>query len=160
MNAVNSRGGDHYRGDPMIELTGDEALAIKRVGNPDAAHRLKETGKGALVNYAEHLGILSDSLTICKNLSCCMDTVDFDLAAEAYSGLLGAEFSAGRLWDVCTEVGQIERDFNVREGLRKEEDTLPARFTDHPIPDGPAEGTTIDIKTMVEDYYREKGWDS
>ena len=159
MNAVNSRGGDHYRGEPMIELTGDEALAIKRVGNPDAAHRLKEQGKGALVNYSEHLGILSDSMTICKNISCCMDVVDFELAADLYSGLLGREITAAQIWDVCTDVGEAERTFNLREGLQREEDTLPRRFTEHPIPDGPAKGTTIDIKKMVADYYKEKGWD-
>ncbi len=158
MNAVNSRGGDHYRAEPSIELTGDEVLAIRRVGNPDAAHALKEEGKGALVNYAEHLGILSDSLTICKNISCCMDVVDFDLAAVAYSGLLGKDVSPGQLWEVCTEVGQAERDFNLREGLRPDEDTLPRRFVDAPIPDGPAAGTTIDITRLVSDYYREKGW--
>jgi len=158
MNAVNSRGGDHYRGEPMIELTGDEALAVKRVGDPDAAHRLKEKGKGALVNYSEHLGILSDSMTMCKNISCCMDVVDFELAAGAYSGLLGRRISAGELWDVCTEVGQVERDFNVREGLRPEEDSLPRRFLEEPIPDGPAKGARIDLKRMVRDYYQQKGW--
>jgi aldehyde:ferredoxin oxidoreductase len=159
LNAVNSRGGDHYRGEPTIELTGDEALAMKRVGNPDAAHRLKEAGKGALVNYSEHLGILSDSATLCKNISCCMDAYDFALASECYSALLGREISADQIWDACTETGQFERDFNVREGLTREDDTLPARFRDQPIPDGPAAGTTIDIDRLVEDYYKEKGWE-
>lgn len=158
MNAVNSRGGDHYRGEPMIELTGNEALAMKRVGDPDAAHRLKEKGKGALVNYSEHLGILSDSMTICKNISCCMDVVDFELAAVAYSGLLGRDISASQLWDACSRISQMERDFNLREGLDPAEDTLPRRFTEHPIPDGPAKGTRIDIKWMVRDYYKQKGW--
>lgn len=159
MNAVNSRGGDHYRGEPMIELTGDEELALRRVGNRDAAHRLREEGKGALVNYAEHLGILSDSMTICKNISNCMDTVDFELAGEVYSGLVGREITREQLWDACSHVSQVERDFNLREGLQSEEDTLPDRFLDRPIPDGPSEGTTIDIHRMVHDYYREKGWD-
>jgi aldehyde:ferredoxin oxidoreductase len=159
MNAVNSRGGDHYRGEPMIELTGDEDLAMRRVGNRDAAHRLKEEGKGALVNYAEHMGLLSDSMTICKNISCCMDVVDFDLAADAYSGLLGHEITSRELWEVCSHASQVERDFNLREGLRPEDDTLPPRFIDRPIPDGPAKGTTVDIRKMVKDYYKEKGWD-
>lgn len=159
MNAVNSRGGDHYRGEPMIELTGDEELALKRVGNRKAAHRLEEDGKGALVNYAEHLGLLSDSMTVCKNISCCMDAVDFDLAAEAYSGLLGRDITRRDLWEVCSYVSQVERDFNLREGLRPEDDTLPHRFLDRPIPDGPAKGTTIDIRKLVKDYYKEKGWD-
>jgi len=158
MNAVNSRGGDHYRGEPMIELTGDEELALRRVGNRNAAHRLSDEGKGALVNYAEHLGLLSDSMTICKNISCCMDAVDFDLAAEAYSGLLGREITAGEIWDACSHVSQVEREFNLREGLRPEEDTLPDRFRDRPIPDGPSKGATIDIAALVDDYYKQKGW--
>jgi aldehyde:ferredoxin oxidoreductase len=159
MNAVNSRGGDHYRGEPMIELTGDEELAMRRVGNKNAAHRLSEDGKGALVNYAEHMGLLSDSMTICKNISCCMDVVDFDLAAEAYSGLLGRDITSLELWEACSHVSQVERDFNLREGLRVEEDTLPERFVGKPIPDGPAEGTVIDIQRLVEDYYQVKGWE-
>jgi len=158
MNAVNSRGGDHYRGEPMIELSGDEDLALRRVGNRNAAHRLRDEGKGALVNYAEHLGLLSDSITICKNISCCMDVVDFDLAAEAYSGLLGREITSGELWEVCSHISQVEREFNLREGLRPEEDTLPLRFLNRPIPDGPSKGTTIDIHRLVKDYYKEKGW--
>jgi len=159
MNAINSRGGDHYRGEPMIELTGDEELAKKRVGNPKAAHRLEEEGKGALVNYAELLGILSDSITVCKNISNCMDAVDFEVTAEAYSGLLGKDVTRDDLWNACAHVSQVERDFNVREGLTPADDTLPARFTDNPLPDGPAKGTTIDIKRLVKDYYEEKGWE-
>jgi aldehyde:ferredoxin oxidoreductase len=160
MNAVNSRGGDHYRGEPMIELTGDEELALRRVGNRNAAHKLSEEGKGALVNYAEHMGLLSDSMTICKNISCCMDVVDFDLAADAYSGFLGRDISKDDLWHACSHVSQVERDFNLREGLRREDDTLPDRFVGKPIPDGPAEGTTIDIHKLVDDYYDVKGWET
>ena len=159
MNAVNSRGGDHYRGEPMIELTGDEELAMRRVGNPNAAHRLSEDGKGALVNYAEHMGLLSDSMTICKNISCCMDVVDFDLAADAYSGLLGSDITKDEIWAVCSHVSQVERDFNLREGLRVEDDTLPERFVGKPIPDGPSKGTVIDIDRLVKDYYEIKGWE-
>ena len=143
----------------MIELTGDEDLAMRRVGNRNAAHRLSDDGKGALVHHAEHMGLLSDSMTICKNISCCMDVVDFDLASEAYSGLLGKEITRDDLRRVCSHVSQVERDFNLREGLQPEEDTLPTRFLDRPIPDGPAEGTTIDIGKMVQDYYAEKGWE-
>ncbi len=159
MNAVNSRGGDHYRGEPMIELTGDEELALKRVGNRNAAHRLREEGKGALVSYAEHLGLLSDSLTICKNISCCMDAVDFELAADAYSGLLGKDVPPEELLEACARTSRVEREFNLREGLRPEEDTLPRRFLHQPIPDGPSKGAMVDIGRLVGDYYREKGWE-
>ena len=160
MNAINSRGGDHYRGEPMIELTGDEELAKRRVGNAKAAHRLEDEGKGALVNYAELLGILSDSITVCKNISNCMDALDFEITAEAYSGLFGEDISRDDLWNACAFVSQVERDFNVREGLTPADDTLPKRFTDFPLKDGPAKGTAIDIDKLVRDYYAVKGWDT
>ena len=54
---------------------------------------------------------------------------------------------------IVSHVSQVERDFNVREGLTRADDTLPERFRDHPIPDGPAKGTTIDIDRLVQDYY-------
>jgi aldehyde:ferredoxin oxidoreductase len=53
----------------------------------------------------------------------------------------------------------VERDFNLREGLRVEEDTLPERFVGIPIPDGPSKGTVIDIDRLVKDYYEIKGWE-
>ena len=56
-------------------------------------------------------------------------------------------------------MSQVERDFNLREGLTPAEDTLPSRFIDAPIPDGPSKGTTVDIGRLVKDYYAEKGWD-
>ena len=82
----------------------------------------------------------------------------FDLAAEAYSGLLGRDITAHDLWEVCSHVSQVERDFNLREGMLQAEDTLPERFIGQPIPDGPAKGTIVDIDRMVKDYYAEKGW--
>ena len=77
---------------------------------------------------------------------------DFDLAADAYSGFLGEDISKDDLWLACSHVSQVERDFNLREGLQRKDDTLPVRFKDHPIPDGPAEGTTINIDHLVDDY--------
>jgi aldehyde:ferredoxin oxidoreductase len=66
---------------------------------------------------------------------------------------------ASDLWLACSHVSQVERDFNLREGLQRKDDTLPDRFKDHPIPDGPAAGTTINIDHLVDDYYDVKGWD-
>jgi aldehyde:ferredoxin oxidoreductase len=87
-----------------------------------------------------------------------VDVIGFDFAAEAYSGLLGHDITAQQLWEICSHVSQVEREFNIREGLRPEDDTLPVRFLGQPIPDGPAKGTVIDIDRMVQDYYKEKGW--
>ena len=82
-----------------------------------------------------------------------IDTHDQDVIDPVWS-LLAAAYQR-----VGSAPTLLERDFNLREGLHPKEDTLPIRFLDKPIPDGPAKGTTIDIQKLVRDYYKEKGWD-
>ena len=53
----------------------------------------------------------------------------------------------------------IERAFNIREGLTRKDDTLPERFLKDPYPDGPAKGQIVDLKKMLQDYYRFRDWD-
>ena len=71
---------------------------------------------------------------------------------------LGENITDAELWEACSHVSQVERDFNLREGLQADEDTLPARFVGRPVPDGPSKGTIIDIRRLVRDYYEQKGW--
>jgi aldehyde:ferredoxin oxidoreductase len=56
----------------------------------------------------------------------------------------------------------LARAFCVREGLRREDDALPGRLMEDPLPDGPAAGMVIDHKTielMKDAYYERRGWD-
>ena len=53
---------------------------------------------------------------------------------------------------------KLVRLFNLREGLTAEQDTLPARFTTEPLPDGPRQGATVDVGEMVQTYYKLRGW--
>ena len=53
----------------------------------------------------------------------------------------------------------IERAFNVREGLTRADDTLPKRMRSEPMPDGFAEGEVVDLDPMLDEYYRFRGWD-
>jgi aldehyde:ferredoxin oxidoreductase len=49
--------------------------------------------------------------------------------------------------------------FNAREGITRKDDTLPSRFLDDPMPEGPGKGQTVDLDPMLDDYYRLRGWD-
>jgi aldehyde:ferredoxin oxidoreductase len=44
--------------------------------------------------------------------------------------------------------------------LSKKDDTLPDRFLKEPIPDGPCKGQTVDLETMLNEYYQVRGWDT
>jgi aldehyde:ferredoxin oxidoreductase len=53
----------------------------------------------------------------------------------------------------------LKRAFNARLGLDRKDDTLPERFLKDPMPHGPAKGKVVDLKIMLDEYYRERGWD-
>ena len=53
----------------------------------------------------------------------------------------------------------LERCFNLREGLRKSDDTLPDRFTKETLPEGASKGQVVGIDRMVDRYYELRGWD-
>jgi len=78
--AIASRGGDHLRAEPFFELTDRKAEAKKRFGTEKAADRLAEEGKAALVCYSEKIALLTDCLTMCKNIGLCMDVLNFEKA--------------------------------------------------------------------------------
>jgi aldehyde:ferredoxin oxidoreductase len=51
----------------------------------------------------------------------------------------------------------IERLFNLREGLTHKDDKLPSRLTDElQDPDDPK--SKVDLKTMLPFYYQTRGW--
>jgi len=49
---------------------------------------------------------------------------------------------------------------NVREGVRREDDQLPARLTQEPIKTGPSRGQRVqDFEKMKDEFYQVCGWD-
>ena len=68
--------------------------------------------------------------------------------------------------DLLTTAGRVEtliRMFNLREGLTRQDDTLPHRTLFEPLPDGPARGQFIgreNLNRMLDEYYETRGWDS
>ncbi|MEM3745811.1 MAG: aldehyde ferredoxin oxidoreductase family protein [Candidatus Bathyarchaeia archaeon] len=53
----------------------------------------------------------------------------------------------------------LARLFNVREGFKKSDDTLPERSLKEPLYEGPAKGMVVHLEVMLEEYYRARGWD-
>ena len=76
--AIASRGADHLRAEPYFELTDRKEEAKKRFGTEKAADRLAEEGKAALVSYSEKIALLTDCLTMCKNIGLCMDILSLE----------------------------------------------------------------------------------
>ena len=157
--AVASRGADHLRAEPYFELTNRFEEARKRFGTEKAADRLAEEGKAALVRYSEQIALLTDSLTMCKNIGLCMDVLNFERAADLLSSGTGVDYSGDSLRQALEESIELDHKLSRKFGTTREEDTLPLRFQKEALKEGPTKDSTVDIRKMVEEYYDLHGWD-
>ncbi|MHA2234022.1 MAG: aldehyde ferredoxin oxidoreductase family protein [Candidatus Thorarchaeota archaeon] len=157
--AIASRGGDHLRAEPYFELTNRVEESMKRFGTEKAALRLEEEGKAALVTYSEKIALLTDSLTMCKNIGLCMDVLNFESASNLLKAATGHEYTPELIQKLMGDSVNLQFQLNRKFGLSREDDTLPDRFTKEPLPRGPTKGSTVDIERMVGEYYDLHGWE-
>jgi aldehyde:ferredoxin oxidoreductase len=157
--AIASRGGDHLRAEPFFELTNRKDEAKKRFGTEKAADRLAEEGKAALVTYSEKIALLTDALTMCKNIGLCMDVLNLKNASALLETGTGIDFSPEYLEKILGNAINQDYDLNQRFGVKKEDNTLPDRFQKEPLRKGPTKGSIVDIKRMVDEYHKFHEWD-
>ncbi len=148
--ATGPRGGSHHDSRPTGERTG-------------LVPRETIEGKGKYTARLNHLMILTDSLMLCHLAEAIWGPIELNqLVVDITNRVTGmdltlddAEQTAERIWNVI-------RAFAVREGGRREHDTLPVRFLTQPIPDGPSRGMVVTsemLETMKDEYYDVRGWD-
>ena len=65
--------------------------------------------------------------------------------------------TTGQFLEIGERGYNVERLFNLREGLTKEKDTLPKRLTDE-LQDPNDPNSRVDIETMLPVYYKVRGW--
>jgi len=75
----------------------------------------------------------------------------------------GLEFTAEDLWNIANRCYTIERLFNLREGMTRDDDWLPDRYFDEPTKLGlpVARDKCIDrdrFKAMIDEYYQLHEW--
>ncbi len=78
--------------------------------------------------------------------------------ARIIKATTGLDRSKQDLAKTANRITSDVRHFNVREGITRKDDTLPARFFDEPLKGSGARITRDELDTMVSDYYRLRGW--
>jgi aldehyde:ferredoxin oxidoreductase len=157
--AVASRGADHLRSEPFVELSDDPERGVQMFGVPEATLRLAHKGKGKLVRYFENWCAIIDSLEVCKNLAGNMELLPFNRAAEITEAVTGFHFTEQAMFEIGERIVNLERAYLVREGIRRRDDYLPARFLKEPLPNGNSKGAIFEIDPMLDEYYAEREWD-
>ena len=146
--ACGSRGGCHKSGGS------GNALSMRELYTGDI--RFLPQGKAALTKASREDRVVADSAILCIFVQAAMST---EVLAELLNAATGFNNSLDDLYTIGERGSNIERAFNVREGLRRSWDTLPPRLLTESVKCGPTKGQVVEIEGLLTDFYKLCGWD-
>jgi len=165
--AVASRGADHLRNRPTLEIFMNLPMETKEqiYGKGVTRDPTAYEGKAVTVAFSDDMFAVVDSVGICKFVTHGFNSphlVKFDHVRDLLHLTTGLKFSSAQLRACGGNVIDIERYFNTQVcGITRDDDTLPKRYFDDPMPLGMAKGHHISregFELMLDDYYRIRGW--
>jgi aldehyde:ferredoxin oxidoreductase len=145
--ATSNRGGCH--------LTGYLA-AMELFSAPKRIPRFTIGGKADLLVLKQHQSVIEDSLVNCKFSGYALG---FDFHSRFASVITGYDYNTTELLTIGERVYNLERIFNIKAGIDKEQDNLPKRFLEEPFKEGLSKDKVVPVKQMLKDYYNVRGWD-
>jgi len=127
------------------------------LGIPEQLDRFNPDQKSIdmLIAFQNFVAML-DSALVCQFVSFAMGAQEF---ANLLNPLTGWNYTVEDLDELGARIWNLEKMFNIREGIVKNEDTLPTRILEDPIPAGPSQGHTVPLNTILPMYYKTRGWD-
>ena len=147
--ATSTRGGSHHDTRPTLQYGTEHDNTT-----PD--------GKPEFAVHNQHFTAVGDSLTQCRFVS-----------ERGFGGMLNEHYprmiNAVTGWNLSLEdverigerIWNLERAFNVREGIGREQDMLPHRVMHEPVPEGMHKGMHCppdELNGMLDSYYALRGW--
>ncbi|MBW1767119.1 MAG: aldehyde ferredoxin oxidoreductase family protein [Deltaproteobacteria bacterium] len=111
-------------------------------------------GKAAMLAEWEDRLTLFDTLILCRFYR---DLYQWEELATIIEGTTGLKLDREGMRSIAANVTNDTRRFNIREGLRAEDDHLPRRFHQEALPSGKII-TENEMKTLLMDYYQNRGW--
>jgi len=147
--AISVRGADHLR----------SLCTIDELGY--VCDLLSEKKKGMIVKDQEDFFAIVDSLIICKYGAMWPPIYYFDFISKLLPPLTGMKEyeNVNVLRETAERICNLRRCFNVREGQTRKDEQMHPRFTQEPMPHGPAKGHVVKLDPMLDEYYELRGWD-
>ena len=147
--ATATRGGSHHDTRPTLQYGTDH-------DNTTAA------GKPEFAVQNQHFTAVGDSLTQCRFVS---ERGFGGMLNEHYPRMINAvtgwQLSLDDVERIGERIWNLERAFNVREGVGREQDVLPYRVMYEPVPSGMHQGMHCppeELQAMLTQYYTLRGW--
>ena len=176
--ATGSRGSDHLRSRPAIDLYHLPEEVLRKIysnpvpyDGPLSSEHTEYIGKPWMVFWQENCYMGVDCLGICKYHTTFLGATlpNFEDWSKVLYYNTGLEMTPEEIWDVAERCNMIERLFNLREGLTRDDlkkgDMLNHRYFDEPCRRGAIDviGMKIDKKKfiqMIDEFYEHKGLDN
>jgi aldehyde:ferredoxin oxidoreductase len=175
--ATASRGSDHLRSRPAIDLYHLPEEVLRRIysnpvpyDGPLSSEHTSYVGKPWQVFWHENCYMAVDCLGICKYHTVFLGATlpNFEDWPKVLYLNTGLEMTPTEIWTIAERCNNLERLFNLREGLKRDDpekgDRLVDRYHDEPCRRGAPDviGKTIDrkkFKKMLDEFYEHKGCD-
>jgi aldehyde:ferredoxin oxidoreductase len=163
--ATSTRGACHMRSRPSMDALGLPQTYLKKIyGGPVSNRIASYNGKGRMVWWHELLHAVTDALGVCRFQTAFSSphALQYRQFARLIKLATGLEISSGQLRTIAERIYTLERMMLVGDGISRKDDTLPKRYFEEPIPEGPAKGCVIERKgfdCMLDENYRLHGWD-
>ena len=139
-----------------------EQTAEKAYGNPGAAKPSSYEGKGASTVSSEHNNLAVDSMGVCTWPYANFVFHTIDRSVRMLQLATGKDWDVAHVLKIAERLRNLERMFDVRQGMNREADTLPKKFFEKPLSKGKYEGAVLDkakFEGMKDEYYALRGWD-
>jgi len=175
--ATASRGSDHLRSRPAIDLYHLPQDVLRKIysspvayDGPLSSEHTEYIGKPWQVFWHENCYMGVDCLGICKYHTTFLGATlpNFEDWSKVLYYNTGLEMTPEEIWQVARRCNMVERLFNLREGLTRDDlekgDMLNHRYFDEPCRRGAIDvvGRVIDKEKfikMIDELYEHKGLD-
>ncbi|MBI2132169.1 MAG: aldehyde ferredoxin oxidoreductase family protein [Candidatus Tectomicrobia bacterium] len=147
--ATGTRGGSHHDTRPTLQYAADH-------------DNTSPEGKPLFAIRTQNFTAMGDSITQCRfTAERGYGAMINDKYAAMLNMITGWDATAEELERTGERIVNLERAFQVREGVDRTRDMLPHRVMHEPIPEGPHKGMHCppeELEAMKDEYYRLRGW--
>jgi aldehyde:ferredoxin oxidoreductase len=148
-----------------LDILGLPEEALRKIyGGPVSSQFSSYSGKGRMVWWHELFNAVCDSFGFCRFLTIFSSphAPQYQQFSKLTALSTGLVFTPKELGTIGERIYTLERMMLVKDGMSRKDDTLPKRYFEEPIPEGPARGAVIlekEFNEMLDEYYRLHGWD-
>ncbi len=146
--ATSNRGACHLRG---------YSIAVEHFGNPVKLDPFTTKDKAMWMTLLQNSTAFVDASGVCLFSTMAMGPLTHGaMVGEA----LGMNLDENDMQRIGERIWNLERLFNQRAGLGRGDDSLPPRMLNEPLAEGASKGHVVPLDELLDDYYRQRGWDA